>query len=204
MTDDMNHFGFGITKDGDKTTYKYRGAGVSIGFWLSIILLAPIIGVLAAMISDSVQMFFVGVGLVILCGLIFNISRRTTGQFSVSPDAISKNGKHYDMNRVSELLWGTGKGRSFTPQGTVMVGAGVVGSAAVAASAISEGIGAIAGESVSKRSFKVSIRYGRRVIALAENLTEDVAISLFNEWGGISDREHCSLTWLCLNRTLER
>lgn len=183
MGDDMKHFGFGITKNGETTTYKYRGAGTGFGFWVFIVLFSPLFGALATLMAKSGQIFFIGIGLVVVGGLLFHISRRAKGQFSVSPDTISKNGKEYDMSKVSELLWGTGKGKSFTSQGTVMVGTGVAGSAVVAASAISEGIGAIAAESISKRSFTVSIRYGRRVITLAENMTEDVAISLFNEVG---------------------
>lgn len=186
--DDIDHFGFSMAQNGNATVFSYRGAGAGTGFWVGLAGFGALPGLLGAMAAGWVG-FFAVMAVVLLCGVPVHWFKSRKGSFSVSPTAIVKNGETYDAAKVTELLWRNkaGEVQATSSGGTVLVGGtGIVGAAAATQGAIrdvSAAFGNTMQASMAKRGYQVAIRYGRKVVPLATNLTEDVAVALFNEVG---------------------
>lgn len=181
-----DHFGFGVERDGEAVTFTTRGAGTGPMFWFGIVVLAPVVGFLGALLSKSVGGFVLGAGIVLLVALSMDLRRRGRSVFRVSPAGFEKGGNRYEMARVTEILWGSKAGTMQSASGSTVVvgGTGMIGVAAVGAALTSQvfnDLGNGMRGSLAKRGHHVSIRYGRHVVPLANHLTEDVAQSLFHE-----------------------
>ena len=175
--------GYDLQVEGDRQILRFKGAGMNL---LSYVIAVPFYGLLVVMIPTP--LFIVPLILIPLTGR--NIWKSFKQQeFVLTETGITLGGKEYDHDKIVEFILDNPMDTEATltsVPGMVAGGTGIAGSAtaattmmAGAAVNLALGIGEVSRRGAAKRTFRIRMRYGARLVTLAHNLREDQALAIF-------------------------
>lgn len=156
--------GYTVRREGDTTTVAYKGAGAGGGYWFGVILFGLIVGGALAAAWGALA-FGITMAVMVGLGLLGQAQRSGTGQFSVTDRHFIKGSNAYARSEVTELLVRNRATEKRSDNNSI-------GNAIV--------VGAIR-KGVEGRSFELCLRMGRKVVVLADNLTEPTANAMLKE-----------------------
>ena len=175
--------GYSVTDDGDKRHIDFRGDGLP---WVAYIIIPIVFLALSPLLLTAA--WIVPVVVIGVTSLLAYLSFQLQS-FTLSPTAIIKGGREYNLEKSSEVLIDNPMDTEVAVTGQpamIVGGTGIAGAslaatsmmANAASSAVLAGNMAIS-RYAAKRRFRVRIRYGATVVTLARNLKQDRAVALF-------------------------
>lgn len=173
ITDATVDLGYKIEETQEGALVSFRGDGLS-PFALTVRLFLSVLLV-----------FFYGVGVLFLMLVAFQQSTRTRRQeFIMGEDSIFIRGKRYKLAEISqvELTNDSDKNSRLVGRpayGVIVGGTGIAGATAGAMANTTVQMASMVEGSIAKRSFRVSIRYGKDAIVIGRYLSEGKALSIF-------------------------
>jgi len=180
--------GYEVTQEGNTRIISFRGDGLT---WAAYIVFPIAFPVFIISLMSILPLSWWPVPAIIILGLgyvVFTMFQRQS--FTLTPDALIKNGVEYDLDRISEVMIDNPMDNAVevTAQPSLIVGGtGAAGASIAAMGAMTNATtSALAGANIAisrssaKRRYRVLIRYGSRTVKIARNLKHDRAVSIFS------------------------
>jgi len=182
------HEGYRVVQEGDKQTIFFRGDGLSWAAYIVFPIAVPLLLLTLGAILPSSWWPFLVILIAAFAYLIYTMFQAQS--FTLTPEALIKDGVEYDFARISEVLIDNPLDRSIemTAQPSMIIGGTGVAGASIAAmgmmanatTSAAAGASLAIAKSSAKRRYRVLIRYGARTVKIARNLKHDRAVALFN------------------------
>tara|TARA_R110000787_G_scaffold69661_3_gene154960 strand:- start:914 stop:1657 length:744 start_codon:yes stop_codon:yes gene_type:complete len=180
--------GYEVTQDGNMRIISFRGDGLTWGAYIVFPIALPVF-VLSLM--SILPLSWWPVPVICILGFAYMVYTMFQQQsFTLTPDALIKNGVEYDLGRISEVAIDNPADKSVAISGqpslivggTGAAGASVAAMGAMANAATSALVGAnlAISRSAAKRRYRVLVRYGASTVKIARNLKHDRAVSIFS------------------------
>ena len=194
MKDAQLDLGFKVTEaESGVMRISVKSAGLGIGGMvlfgiLSLIVSVPVGSAIGVALFGGNTNILISI-LTVSAGIVYlvNLLKSRTYEFEISDSAVTKDGVNYAIENISEVFVDNGhhkKGHAIVSAGGFAVGGSSVADTTLAGTMAIANTGAAAlfnasASAGAKVNYRVNIRHGRKVVALAKNLDEGTAISLF-------------------------